>query len=217
MNKQQQTLAGCALFSFSITLIIYEIIVRYVSSYGIPYFPAFAITFLASGAIYTLLFRLLMIAYSKFLFGILSPIQSIGGTWFHLTKIMEPETEIRYGQVSIGNELGALSVSGDNYNEKNEYRSSFHSLATYLDESQLLILYRSEGAHRPASNRIRNGMIDLTIVERKGRLRRPQMLKGSWKDTVPSKYSGSIILFSNEKEWEEEKQKEFERLRQEKK
>lgn len=212
MNEQQRILAGCAVFAFGITLLIYEFAVRYFLSYDVPYIQAFLVAFLASGAIYTLLFRFLMIIYSKLIFYFLSPTQSIRGTWHHITTIREPVKEIRYGDVCITNDLGAISVTANNYNEKDEYRSSFHSIATYLDPTHLTIFYKSEGALRP-QNPIRNGMMELTIVAKKGLLKRPVILKGSWKDTVPSTYSGSIIFFSNEEEWKAEKQKEIERIK----
>jgi len=159
-----------------------------------------------------LLVLLIEIFYSRFLFPVLSPIQSLRGTWYYIIRIEKPAKGIRHGEVCITNELGALTFTAASLDEDNVFRSSFHSLATYLDHAQLLVFYQSEG-HTRKINRITNGMMELTLSERRGRFQKPQTMQGSWKDTVPSAHSGSIVFYSNKVEYMEELKKEIEQLR----
>jgi hypothetical protein len=121
--------------------------------------------------------------YSNYLFRFLSPIQSIKGKWFFIFGIETPPSGIRHGEAYMINELGSLSIHGVSYDEKNDFKSTFRSLATYLDHAQLLVFYQSEG-HTRAENRVTNGMMELSYASKAGRFQRPKVLQGSWKDTV---------------------------------
>jgi hypothetical protein len=214
MNEQQRTLWGFAVFSFAITTIVYQFVDQYLLSSGASYLPAFVITFLACGAIYSLLFDSLVRVYDRFLFRLLSPIQAVKGSWFHIGTI-DSLKEIRYGKVRVTNELGEISISGDSYDENGIYKSSFHSLVTYVDHTQLLVLYKSEGSVR-AQNPIRNGIMELTFVETTSdRIKKPLIVKGVWRDVIPSNNNGTIMFYFNEKEWEIEKTKQIQRMKQE--
>jgi len=213
MNDQQGILWACSLCAFGVTLGIYEFIVRHLlsnPSYG-P-FESFLFVILASGAIYTVLFKSIVMIYGRCLFPVFSPTQSIRGKWYHITTIEEPVREIRYGDVEIRNDLGVVSVNASNRifeDGQDKYRSSFYSIAANIVPTHLTIFYQSFGAKRP-QNPNRNGMMELVIIA-KGRFsKKPLKLEGSWKDTAPSAYSGTIMFFSKEREWEAEKQKEIE-------
>jgi hypothetical protein len=213
MNEQQQVMFGCAGFSLALTLFVYNSVMTYFVLY-VPIIPGYIMSFITSLGVFESLFWLSTNCYSRFLFKYVSPDRAIKGHWYHVTKIEKPVREVRYGEVSMRNWLGSVRVNGINKDENDDYRSRFYSLATYCDGLQLLIFYQSEG-HKRKRDRIRNGMMELEMVPGEGHFHRPCMLVGSWKDTVPSPYSGSITFFLRKEEWEEETKREIENIRKE--
>lgn len=210
MKKEQNIIIGIALQCFMLTMIIYILLIETVASLIDPSSYTVLVSFIATVGVFSALFKMTLWIYDKYLFKYFFPSYDFDKEWNHITFIEGPIKDLRHGTVEFSVDFGNVSFSGHNYNAAREYRSSFTSKMTSLQEKNMLIQYSSFGAHRP--DKKRDGVMWL-IIEGKT----PKSLKGYWSDVHPSEYHGSIIFFQNKEEFDEELKNEITRLKLEQK
>lgn len=210
MNNRDHTIIKISIQCWAFTLFLYKIAATWLPCLGGPSWLAVLISFVAMLGGFYVIFQGFFFLYDKYLFNYFHPEYNFDKEWFHITFIEGPEKDLRHGKVEFLGHFNGLSLSGTNNNISGEYRSSLHSNIISTNDKNLLIQYTSFGAHRP--DKKRDGVMWLIIEGRTT----PNYLKGYWSDVHPSEYHGSIVLFKNKKEFDEELKKAIARRKLEK-